>query len=255
MYSITLVAAFTWLMAFANLAQTPEVQPAKIRLVGIDARAEVVTKPRPVVRKDGHKVLEFEAQLLAYFLAPEQPVGADRTITVEMTERVRVVHDLSCGGGVALAVGDKVELRGEYVMSPEGRPDVIGFTHAPGGEGCGDKAHPAGYLRKIVPATPTPAVTSPRPSGIVPDQPYVGTPAALQKAYAEILRLKQEGASDEKLLEKIRAEKKVYSLSLDDMQKLRAAGVSSAVIEAMLQSGRGPVTPGANPAPTATPGT
>ena len=250
-----LFAGLAALLAASVLAQTPEVHPAKIRLVEIDARAEVMTKPRQVVRKDGHKVLEFEVELIAYFLAPEQPAGPDRTIPVEMTKRVRVVHDLSCGGGdLALAVGDKVELRGEYVMSPEGRPDVIGFTHAPGGEGCGDKAHPAGYLRKIVPATPTPAVTAPRPAGIVPDQPYVGTPAAPQKPYAEILRLKQEGASDEKLLATIRAEKKVYSLSLDDMQKLRAAGVSSAVIEAMLQSGRGPITPGAKPAPTATPG-
>jgi len=251
-----LFAGLAALLAASALAQTPEVHPVKIRIVEIDARAEVRTKPRRVVREDGHKVLEFEVELLAYFLAPEQPVGPDRTVPVEMKKRVRVVHDLSCGGGdPSLAVGDKVELRGEYVMAPQGQPDVIRLTHPTGGKGCDDKAHPAGYLRKVVPATPTPAVTPPRPAGIVPDQPYVGTPAAPQKAYAEILRLKQEGASDEKLLATIRAEKKAYSLSLDDMQKLRAAGVSSAVIEAMLQSGRGPITPGAKPAPapTATP--
>ena len=250
------LAGLAALLAASALAQTPEVHPVKIRIVEIDARAEVRTKPRRVVREDGHKILEFEVELLAYFLAPDQPVGPDRTVPLEMKKRVRVVHDQSCGGGdPALAVGDKVELRGEYVMAPQGQLDVIRLTHATGGEGCDDKAHPAGYLRKVVPATPTPAVTPPRPAGIVPDQPYVGTPAAPQKAYAEILRLKQEGASDEKLLATIRAEKKAYSLSLDDMQKLRAAGVSSAVIEAMLQSGQGPITPGAKPAPapTATP--
>ncbi len=161
-----------------------------------------------------------------------------------MTGRIRVLHDLSCGGSeLALAVGDKVELRGEYVRSKSG--SLIRFTHAPGAEGCGDKAQPAGYLREVFPVTPTPAVTAPRPAGIVPDQSYVGTPASAEKPYDEILRMKQAGASDEKLLEKIAAEKKVYSMSLADVQKLRGAGVSSAVIEAMLQSGRHPITPGA----------
>jgi hypothetical protein len=42
-------------------------------------------------------------------------------------------------------------------------------------------------------------------------------------------------------------------MTLDEMQSLKDAGVSPAVIEAMLRSGRRVVTPGGNPAPTATP--
>ena len=237
----------------AALAGQTSKPPAKQRFVEIDARAQVMTAPR-TVPKDGRKLLELEVELSSYVLAPAQPPGADRGTAVDMTGLVRVVYDPSCGGGeLSLAVGDKVELRGEYVETPEG-PDLIRFTHAPGVEGCGDKAHPAGYLREILPVTPTPAVTAPRPAVVVPDQSYFGTPAASEKPYVEILRMKQAGASDEKLLEKIAAEKKIYSMSLEEIQKLRGAGVSSAVIEAMLQSGRRPITPGAKPTPSPTPG-
>jgi hypothetical protein len=131
---------------------------------------------------------------------------------------------------------------------PDGE-DILRFTHAPGATGCGPKEHPAGFLREVVPPTPTLVSTPPRPSGIVPDQPYRGTPAPSEKAYLEILNLKKAGASEEKLLEKIRTEKKAYPMTLDEMQKLKDAGVSSAVLEAMLQSGRRVVTPGRTPTP------
>jgi hypothetical protein len=253
MRSKAFARGFTAVWISAVLAgQTPS-PPAKSRRVEIDARGQVVSEPRRPAGKAGRQLLEFEIELLAYMLAPEQPAGADRSVPVDMTGRVRVLHDLSCGGGdLALAVGDKVELRGVYVTAESG--SLIRFTHAPGGEGCGDKAHPAGHLREVFPVTPTPAVTPPRPAVIVPDQSYVGTPAASEKAYVEILRMKQAGASNEKLLEKIAAEKKVYSMSLEDIQKLRGAGMSTAVIEAMLQSGRRPITPGRKPAPSPTPG-
>lgn len=251
MRSKSFAGGFTAVWISAALAgQTPSPPAAKTGRVEIDARGQVLSEPRRPVGKAGRQLLEFEIELLAYLLAPEQPAGADRSVPVDMTGRVRVLHDLSCGGGeLALAVGDKVELRGEYVKSKSG--SLIRFTHAPGAEGCGDKAQPAGYLREVFPVTPTPAVTPPRPAVVVPDQSYVGTPASSEKPYVEILRMKQAGASDDKLLEKIAAEKKIYSMSLEDVQKLRGAGVSSAVIEAMLRSGRRPITP---PAPSPTPG-
>jgi hypothetical protein len=244
--------AGVWI-SVAVAGQTPSPPAAKTGRVEIDARGQVVSAPRRPVGKSGRQLVEFEIELLAYLLAPEQPPGADRSVPVDMTGRVRVQHDLSCGGSdLDLAVGDKVELRGLYVRSASG--SLIRFTHSPGAEGCGEKAHPAGYLREVFPVTPTPAVTPPRPAVVVPDQTYVGTPASSEKPYAEILRMKQAGASEEKLLEKIAAGKKVYSMSLEDVRTLRGAGVSYAVIEAMMQSGRHPITPGQKPAPSPTPG-
>jgi hypothetical protein len=242
----------------AAAAQKPEATPAapassRSRHVEIDGRAEVMTTPRRTVSKTGRKMLEFDVEISFYLLAPAQPLDSDRGTQVDMTGPVRVVHDTACGGELSLRVGDKVELRGEYVEMPDGMDRVL-FTHAPDAAGCGDNEHPAGYLREIVPPTPTAKATPPRPSDIVPDQPYRGTPVPSEKAYLEILRLKQAGASDEKLLEKIRSEKKAYPMTLDEMQKLKDAGVSTAVIEAMLQSGRRVIAPGRTPAPTATPG-
>jgi hypothetical protein len=230
-------------------AVTPE--PPKPRHVEIDGRGEVMTAPRQAVSK-GRKVLEFEIEMSGYLLAKEQPRDADRKTVVDMTGLVMVVHDLACGGEPALAVGDKVDFRGEYVEVPRGA-DILRFTHDPAAKGCGPKDHPAGFLREVVPPTPTARATPPSPSGVVPDQPYRGAPVASEKAYLEILRLKQGGASDAKLLEKIRSENRSYPMTLDEMQSLKDAGVSPAVIEAMLRSGRRVVTPGANPAPTATP--
>ena len=87
-----------------------------------------------------------------------------------------------------------------------------------------------------------------RPGTLVPDQPYVGTPSAdPASAYAGILKAKEAGATEEELLARVAKEGKRYSLSTFDMQKLRAAGVSPKVIEAMLRSGRTPV-----PAPSVT---
>ena len=244
--------ALVALLAASGAIAAEKARPGKSPHVEILARAEVVTAPRRTVRKNGRKLLEFEVTLDAYLVAPEQPAGADRNVPVDMQGRIKVVHDLSCGGDdPALAKGDRVELQGEYV-DVAGGPDLIRFTHAAGGKGCGiGEAHPGGYLRKIVPVTPTPAVTPPRPAGIVPDQPFVGTPAAGEKPHAAILKMKEAGASDDALLEAIRSGKKSYPLSTYDIQQLRAAGVSSGVIEAMLQSGRAAVTP--RPTPAATP--
>jgi hypothetical protein len=95
----------------------------------------------------------------------------------------------------------------------------------------------------------TPVPTGPRPASLVPEQPLVGTPAAAEKPYVEILRMKEAGASDKALLAKVRGESRQYSLTTSEIQKLRAAKVPPAVIEAMLKSGRS-ATPSA---PTRTP--
>ena len=242
------------LLLGAAVAASPGRTPsAKSPHVEIMAKAQVETQPRRTVHKNGRKFLEFEVTLEAYFLAAEQPADADRKVPVDMQGRVKVVHDLSCGGDpLELVPGDRVELLGEYVDVPGG-PDIIHFTHAAGVQtGCGAGGnHPAGYLRKFVPLTPTPVVTPPRPANIVPDQPWVGTPAAGEKPWAAIVRMKQDGASEDDLLEAVRATNKRYALTTAEIQQLRAAGISPRVIEAMIQSGAA-VTPGSRYKPTPT---
>ncbi len=244
------------LLGVAGAAPPGKTPSSKSPHVEITAKAQVATAPKKTVHRNGRKFLEFEVTLDAYFVASEQPAGADRNVPVDMQGRVKVVHDLSCGGGALdLVPGDRVELLGEYVAVPGGR-DVIHFTHAAGAKaGCGSGGgHPAGYLRKIVPVTPTPVVTPPRPANIVPDQPWVGTPAAGEKPYAAILRMKRDGASDEELLEAVRTSNKRYALTTAEIQQLGAAGFSPRVIEAMIQSGAA-VTPGVRfqSSPTAAP--
>jgi hypothetical protein len=89
-------------------------------------------------------------------------------------------------------------------------------------------------------APPAPTAAAPRPGALVPDQPYVGTPSAGEKPYLAIVRAKEAGATDAELLSRIEKGNARYSLSTPDIQRLRAAGVSPKVIEAMLRSGRTP---------------
>jgi hypothetical protein len=241
------------LLASRIATAAPVATPAPTRSaeprLQVVARGEVVTKPRTVTRK-GRSYLEFEITLSAYTIAPKQPAGADRSVTADMQGRVTVVHDTGCGGSAPdLAVGDRVEISGEYVKSPGG--DRIEFTNpTASSKACGKGSdRPDGDLQKIQPVTPTPVVTPPRPSGIIPDQPFVGTPSAGEKPYAGILRMKQGGATEEQMLERIASEKKSYSLSTADLQTLRSAGLSARVIEAMMRAGRGPVTPPPNKSP------
>jgi hypothetical protein len=234
--------------SFAAAETTHTPAAAKDARIQIVARGEVVTRPRRASRH-GRQYLEFEITISAFTVAPEQPPGGDRNAEVKLDTPVAVVHVLGCNAGeLALAVGDKVQLSGEYVKGEKG--DQVRFTHGSGGgKGCSlPEGHPDGYLQEI--ATPTPTPTPPHPADIVPDQPFVSTPDASEKPYSAILRLKAEGASEEKLLERIAAEPgKRYALTTRDLQKLQAAGVSQRVIEAMLRSGRGPVTPTRTPTP------
>jgi hypothetical protein len=75
----------------------------------------------------------------------------------------------------------------------------------------------------------------------VPDQPAVATDsvaAPRAKPYDEIIRLKEAGRSDEFLLNKVQTDNVNYHLTTAEVQSLRAAGVSQAVLEAMLRSGQ-----------------
>ncbi len=225
-------------------ASSPSRKSPHVEIVG---EGTVVTVPKETVHKNGRRFLEFEIRLSEVRRAAEQPADADRGLSIDLTHPVRVVHDLSCGGNdLHLEKGDRIEIAGEYVKVPRGG-DLIHFTHPADGS-CGRAGgHPGGYLRKA--AAPSRAsVATPRPASAVPDQLWRGTPRPGAKPYEEILAAKEKGASEAELLARIEHEETVYSLTTADMQRLRDAGVSSRVIEAMLHSGRTP-----QPARTATP--
>lgn len=234
------------LLGAALLAAVPvRAASRKSPYVEIVGEGTVATRPRETVHKNGRRFLEFEMTLASARPAAEQPSGADRNLKIDTTGRVRVVHDLSCGGGVVeLAVGDRIDIAGEYVHVPKGG-DLIHFTHPADGS-CGrGGTHPAGFLKKAAAASPPP---TPRPASLVPAQPYTGTPAAGPKPWETIVAAREQGVSNAELLARVEREKVVYSLSTFDIQKLRAAGVSGDVIEAMMRSGRMP-----SPAAVATP--
>jgi hypothetical protein len=209
--------------------------PKKSPFVEVLGQGTVVTTPRETTHKNRRKFLEFEIRLSHAGPTASQPQGADIHLALDTTGRVRVVHDLSCGGAaVALSAGDAIEIQGEYVHVPKGQ-DLIHFTHAADGKCASGAAgkHPGGFLRKLT-APPTP-----RPAAIVPEQPYTGPPPpASERPYFTILTAKEKGASNAELLAKVESEHKPYSLTTPEIQNLRAAGVSDAVIEAMLRSGR-----------------
>ena len=245
-----LLACLATLLALATPALTGASR--KSPYVEILGQGTVVTAPRQTTHKNRRKFLEFEIKLSSARATGSQPAGADIHLALDTSGRelVRVVHDLSCGGdAVMLAVGDRIEIQGEYVHVPKGQ-DLIHFTHAADdkcGSGSGSK-HPNGFLRKL----PTLASGS-GPAAIVPDQAYTGPPPAGQRPYAAIVAAREKGASNAELLSKVEREHTPYSLTTPEIQKLRAAGVSEAVIEAMLRSGRGPTPAAATPAPAPAP--
>ncbi|HWZ86458.1 MAG TPA: hypothetical protein VN032_09675 [Thermoanaerobaculia bacterium] len=235
--SLLRVAALAVSALFGVSAAVPAASPSrKSPFVQIVGEGTIATAPRETVHKNGRRFLEFEITLVSARPAAEQPAGADRGLAIDTAGRVKVVHDLSCGGAaVMLAVGDRVAIGGEYVHIPRGG-DLIHFTHPADGS-CGrGGAHPAGFLRRL--AAPPVGSAQARPASLVPDQPYTGPPPAGERPSAAIVAAKENGASDAQLLAKIEREKVVYSLTTPEIQKLRAAGISQAVIEAMLRSGR-----------------
>jgi hypothetical protein len=231
-------------LAGALSAASPSRKSPHVEIV---AEGTVATTPKEKIHKNGRRFLEFEVSLSTARSAPEQPGDADRRLSIDLTHPVRVVHDLSCGGAeLHLEKGDRIEIAGEYVHVPRGG-DLIHFTHPADGS-CGRAGnHPGGYLRKAAAAPRSPRPT-PLPVSAVPEQAWRGTPRPVTKPYEEILAAKEKGASDAELLASIEREGTVYSLTTADMERLRSAGVSGRVIEAMLHSGRTP-----QPARTATP--
>ena len=90
------------------------------------------------------------------------------------------------------------------------------------------------------PPTPMPAasVAPPPAAAAVPDQPYTGAAPEVEKPYRDIIKLKEAGFSEEFLLNKVRSDGVPYQLTTSEILQLRAAGISEAVIQAMLLSGR-----------------
>jgi hypothetical protein len=246
-------ACLAGLLAVATPAGAPGAS-RKSPHVEILGQGTVATVPRQSLHKNGRRFLEFEITLSSARPTDSQPAGADLHLALDTSGRVRVVHDLSCGGEtVVLAQGDRIQIQGEYVHVPKGG-DLIHFTHAADGScGRGSK-HPNGFLRKLPAAAAGPGSdASPRPAALVPEQPYTGPPPAGERPYAAIVAAKAKGASNAELLAKVEREHMPYSLTTPEIQKLRAAGVSEAVIEAMLRSGRAQTPAGQTPAPAPTP--
>ena len=85
-------------------------------------------------------------------------------------------------------------------------------------------------------AAPTPTALPPPPAAAVPAQ-RTAPPSAASRPYLEILKLQQSGATEQELLDKIRAENVRYQLTTAEILELRQVGVPEAVVAAMLRSG------------------
>jgi hypothetical protein len=86
-------------------------------------------------------------------------------------------------------------------------------------------AAPASAAASVPPPAPAP-VSAPAPS----------------RPYQDILKLKQAGLTDEFILNKVRTENVPYQLTTSEIVELRSAGVSEAVLQAMMRSGQPPST-------------
>jgi hypothetical protein len=89
----------------------------------------------------------------------------------------------------------------------------------------------------VIPAAAPPTPAPPPPAAAVPTQPAV-PPSSNARPYLEILKLHQSGETEQQLLDKIRADNVRYQLTTAEILELRQAGVSEAVVTAMLRSGR-----------------
>jgi hypothetical protein len=114
----------------------------------IVAIARVGTEPKRTTHENGRAFEEFDVVILSVRPADEGAGEGPRPTDVDRTSSVHVVHDLSCGGQwVALAPGDRVDLKGEYVHPPKGH-DLIHFTH-PADASCSGEPHADGWIRRI----------------------------------------------------------------------------------------------------------
>jgi hypothetical protein len=114
----------------------------------IVAVCRIETAPAQKVHENRRHFLEFDVTIVSYERVPGDK-AADSELPIRQDRRIHVVHDMSCGGErIALSPGDAAEIRGEYVMVPNGK-DLIHFTHPADGS-CGTTAgHPDGGIRKI----------------------------------------------------------------------------------------------------------
>jgi hypothetical protein len=81
--------------------------------------------------------------------------------------------------------------------------------------------------------------TTPALATVVPDQPLTPAPTtAVARPHQDLVKLKQAGASDEILLNKVRTDGVNYHLTTADVIELKAAGFSETILEAMLRSGQ-----------------
>lgn len=112
------------------------------------------------------------------------------------------------------------------------------------GPGAGTTAPPNPNPNPL-PPQPAPAPTPGASAGTtslvaaVPDQPSDGAVVeTAARPHEDLVKLKRAGASEEALLEKIRADGVHYHLTTADVVRLKAAGFSEAVLQAMLRSGQ-----------------
>ena len=92
----------------------------------------------------------------------------------------------------------------------------------------------------IPPPSPDAATSAPLVAA-VPDQPAIAVDAPSAppaRPYRSILKLKQEGLSDEFILKKVRTDNVNYHLTTAEILELRAAGISEPILQAMLRSGQ-----------------
>jgi hypothetical protein len=128
-------------------ASGPRPPSRKSPHVEISAVATVQVAPVRRTHANRRDFEEFDVRLDTFKKEPGGE-GANPYLAIDSLHRVHVVHDLSCGGvWVDLRVGDRVDLKGEYVH-PDDRGDLVHFTH-PAGGACGRAGgHPDGYLRR-----------------------------------------------------------------------------------------------------------
>lgn len=150
-----LAGVFLSLAIAGGIAQARH-HPRKSPHEAIVAAARVATSPRRKTHANGRDFEEFDVVILSAHLA-----GGERPADVNRTGPVHVVHDLTCGGTwLALAPGDRIEVKGEYVHPPDGR-DLIHFTHPSDGS-CGDgRRRGGGWIHRAAdPSGPSRAPTS-----------------------------------------------------------------------------------------------
>ncbi len=118
-------------------------------------------------------------------------------------------------------------LQGGLLLAAAGCPAAS--TPGPAAAGPPHEPPPAAAARTPTPEPPPPAAALPAQTGGVPASP---------RPYLVILKLQKAGASQEELLQRVRAENVRFDLTTAEILELRQAGVSEAVVAAMLRSGR-----------------